>query len=96
MPVTHGVRGSSPLRTAREDNLKELSFFLFISVALLCVREVVGNAKSRNCVPWLVRLDVVSCEPARPQSSKPLPTAALPSRYSQTRALRGRYSHNWG
>ena len=30
MPVTHGVRGSSPLRTAREDDLKRSSFFVVL------------------------------------------------------------------
>ena len=30
MPVTHGVRGSSPLRTAEEDNRKVVFFFLCI------------------------------------------------------------------
>ena len=29
MPVTHGVRGSSPLRTAKKDDRKVI-FFLFI------------------------------------------------------------------
>ena len=30
MPVTHGVRGSSPLRTAKKDNRKVVLFFVFV------------------------------------------------------------------
>ena len=29
MPVTHGVRGSSPLRTARKDNRKVILFLFY-------------------------------------------------------------------
>ena len=47
MPVTHGVRGSSPLRTAKKDNRKVILFFVFAQLRFEFV--VVGLATCVAC-----------------------------------------------
>ena len=61
MPVTHGVRGSSPLRTAKKDNRKVILFFVFAveryagmlisSTACAMVRGTVSKLPTSPHVP---------------------------------------------